>query len=185
MTAVPPLQGSLRTVSLAGLLQLLSAEARSGRLAIESPTVTGFLWLERGLLTHAESSGASGSVDAEAAVDRLCGVDEGEFTFELGLSPARRTLTGSTDQLLMEAACRRDHADRASPGELPATARPQFAPVPAGASTPRFTTLQWRVLAAIDGQRSVEEIAAAVGMPVGPLSALLSELVAAGVLRLG
>jgi hypothetical protein len=82
----------------------------------------------------------------------------------------------------MESACRRDHVGHA-PDEVPLEAVPAFAPVPLGGATPRFTTLQWQVLARIDGQRSVESLAADVGLPRNVLATLVRDLIAAGVLR--
>src|SRR5204862_5326136 len=93
------------------------------------------------------------------------------------------TLAGGTQHLLMEAAYRRDHLQRAATEGLPPDAVPSFAPVPADGAPPRFTTLQWRILAAIDGHRSIEAIAADLGLAPGAVGGVLSELVRAGVIR--
>jgi hypothetical protein len=83
----------------------------------------------------------------------------------------------------MEAACRRDHARRDG-GVLPAEAVPVLAPVPHAGSTPSFNTMQWRLLASIDGRRDVQSLADALGLPVPATARLLAELVDAGVLEI-
>jgi len=180
MTTQPILTGDLGALSLAGLAQLLSAEGRTGRLDLEAPTAKGSLWFQDGDLVHAE---AGGGASAETALDQLAGLGQGRFAFVAGEAAPRRSLAGRTDQLLMESACRRDHVGHA-PDEVPLGAVPAFAPVPVGGATPRFTTLQWQVLARIDGKRSVESLAADVGLPAHVLATLVRDLIAAGVLRL-
>jgi hypothetical protein len=180
MTDKPILTGDLGALSLTGLAQLLSSEGRSGRLDLEAPTVKGTLWFQDGDLVHAE---AGGGAAAEAALDQLAGLTQGRFSFAAGEAAPRRSLAGRTDQLLMESACRRDHVGHA-PAEVPLEAIPAFAPVPLGGATPRFTTLQWQVLARIDGKRSVDSLASEVGLPATVLATLVRDLIAAGVLRL-
>lgn len=179
MSGSSELSGSLGALSLTGLIQLLAAEGRSGRLEVAAPARSGALWLESGQLVHAESEAESGA----AALDGLIALTDGAFRFVAGDAAPSRSLHGPTEQVLMEAAVRNDHARRRAPAPVSPDAIPSFAPVPEGGSTPRFTTLQWRVLAAIDGRKSVRAIADEVQLPVSALAALLGELDAAGVIQ--
>lgn len=179
MTDPSKLTGSLEALSLTGLLQLLAAEARTGCLEIVSRPCSGSLWIEGGKLVHAATETSEGS----AALDALVGLAEGTFSFSPGEEPPLRTLQGPTEQLLMEAAVRNDHAKRDPTHVLEPGCVPSFAPVPEGGSTPRFTTLQWRVLAAIDGRKTLQAIADEIQLPVVALAALLAELESAGVIQ--
>ncbi len=182
------LSGSLHALSLSGLLQLLGAEGRTGQIDVVAPSATGSLWLESGRVVHASAAaGASPGATAhegEAALDIMLGLAEGTFAFMPEAKAPARTLTAPTEQLLLESAVRRDHARGGRAGVMEATSIPSFAPVPAGGATPRFTTLQWRVLAAIDGRKDIETLASEVQLPAATLAAMLSELEAAGVIRI-
>lgn len=176
------LEGSLSVLSLSGLIQLLASEGRTGRLDLldDDAVGRGGLWLEAGCLVHAERAGQGDGADA---LFSLLDAPGGQFRFAAGASAPRRTLDGTVDELLLEAACRRDHAGRGEAG-VPHSAVPRLAPVPSSGTTPRFNTLQWRVLAAVDGRRDVAGVADALQLPVPTVGALLRELLAAGVLEL-
>lgn len=178
----PTLSGSLAALSFIGLVQLLASERRSGRLDIKA-AVEGELWLENGHLVHAETRAAEGRRSGEAALDDLAALDAGSFEFRSGTFKGTRTLEGGTEYLLMEAACRRDHVQRAETEGLPPDAVPSFAPVPEDGNPPRFTTLQWRILAAIDGRRDIAAIAEELRLAPAGVGNVLAELVRVGVLR--
>ena len=180
----PALTGSLSSLSLVGLLQLLAAERRTGRLDVIGNGIEGSLWLADGTLVHSQSRAPSGPAEGEAALDRLALLDEGRFAFHSGPESPDRTLEGSTEHLLMEAAYRRDHHVRAETEGVELTAVPSFAPVPDGGNPPRFTTMQWRVLASIDGHKDVAALAADVGMPPQAMARIVGDLLALGVVRL-
>lgn len=171
------LNGSLDSVSLPGLLQLLSAERRSGRLELSA----GRLWLDQGGIVHALCGEASG----EDAVFALVETAKGDFQFEEGGELPDRTVTVPTEHLVLEAACRRDHRRRAEDGDVPPSAVPAFASVTGGAATPRFDTLQWKVLAAIDGRKSVEQLSQELRLPLPALTGVIAALLRVGALELG
>lgn len=188
------LKGTLASVSLPGLLQLLCTEGRSGRLQVAAggrgTARHGAIWLQSGRIVHADCRGAGGSaegerLEGEEALYALVILDEGELGFEPGATPPARTIQASTDHLMMEAACRRDHARREADAGMDLAAVPVFAPVPDGASTPRFNTLQWRLLAAIDGRKDVTGLAVELGVAPDAAWSMVSELERAGVLRFG
>lgn len=179
------LQGSLSVLSLAGLLQLLATELRSGRLELldGQGAALASLWLEEGVVVHARGEGGRAGDDHEDVVAELLGREDGRFRFVASEATPTRSFRRSAGELLMEAACRRDHASR-DDGGLPARAVPVLAPVPHAGTTPSFNTMQWRLLASIDGRRDVAALAEALGLPVPATSRLLAELVEAGVLEI-
>ena len=171
------LNGSLESVSLPGLLQLLSAERRSGRLDLSA----GQLWLDQGGIVHA----VCGETSGEDAVFGLVETAAGDFSFEDGGELPERSVTIPTEHLVLEAACRRDHRRRAEQGDLASSAIPAFASVTGGAATPRFDTLQWKVLAAIDGRKTVEQLSTELRLPVEALTGVIAALLRVGALELG
>jgi len=171
------LNGSLDAVSLPGLLQLLSAERRSGCLELS----VGRLWLDEGGIVHA----TCGEAEGEDAVFALVETARGDFSFVAGGELPERTVTIPTEHLVLEAACRRDHRRRAEDGHVDKAAIPAFASVTGGAATPRFDTLQWRVLAAIDGRKTVEQISTDLRLPLPALTGVIAALLRVGALELG
>ena len=170
------LNGSLDSVSLPGLLQLLSAERRTGRLDLDQ----GSLWLDEGGIIHA----SCGDVSGEDAVFALVETAGGDFAFEEGEELPERSVTVPTEHLVLEAACRRDHRKRAEAGDVPPGAVPRFASVTGGGATPRFDTLQWKVLAAIDGRKTVEQLGSELRLPPPALTGVIADLLRAGALEL-
>ena len=129
------------------------------------------------LVVHAETGEGSGT----AAVRQLLHLRGGELSFEAAhdgsSEPRERSVTVPTAQLLMDAAVADDHAARDAELPLPASARPKFAPVREGESTPRFDTVQWRVLSAIDGETTVEELSSRLGLTLPRVAAVVADLV--------
>ena len=187
------LEGSLAIVSFPGLVQLLSGERRTGRLLItpegEDQGPRGVIWLSDGAIVHAECADAARGAEGLPAALALAAAERGNFQFEPGPEAPRRTLTVGTEQVLLEAACQKDHARRDAgarrEGGVAGEAIPRFAPVATGDSTPSFDTVQWRILAAIDGGKDVSALAAEVGLPMEAVARIVSDLVAARVLQVG
>ncbi|MEM7247931.1 MAG: DUF4388 domain-containing protein [Acidobacteriota bacterium] len=176
------LQGNLATLSLPGLIQLLHLERRTGRLDLTPEAEVGpggKVWFEDGSAIHAELGDGG---EGETALRALLSLEKGEFAFLTGEESPSRSIELPTEQLVMEAACQRDHERRE--GSVRPSDVPRFAPVGDGEHTPRFNTLQWRVLAAIDGRRDVAALSAELGLSPAGLGDLLQELVKAGAVDL-
>ena len=114
-------RGRLTGISAAGILQLLSLEARSGVLILNTAAGTGRLVIHEGQLVDAEARGARG----EEAVFRISDAlsrPETELVFEDLLGPFERTIHRHLEGMLLEAARRRDELERegAAGGEGPA-----------------------------------------------------------------
>lgn len=83
-------------------MQMLLTSGRSGEFTVDHPR-GGSLWFEHGELTHARS----GQLKGEAALQLLCSLDSGTFTFESDRQPPERTLHLKQDtamhRMLMDA----------------------------------------------------------------------------------
>lgn len=175
--------GSLEIASLGGILQLLSSEERTGRIDLAcGDGAEGRVWLDAGSVVAAalEPGGRTG----EDAFHALLEAPSGDFCFDPSAAPpATREIASSTAQLLLEAACRRDHRQRDAGGDLSPDAVPALAPVTGGGAE-RFDTMQWRVLAAVDGRTSLEGLARALALPLAAVTRIVSDLVRSGAVEI-
>lgn len=100
--------GSVTDLAVADLLQLLELSGKSGLLTVTNGGVAGQLWCSAGAIIDAECGPLSG----ELAVYRLLGWERGALVAELYETERERTIHCSTQQLLLEAARRKDECTR-------------------------------------------------------------------------
>jgi CheY-like chemotaxis protein len=93
-------KGMVRQVGLSEVLQLECLGRKSSVLAIKGSDADGRIYISEGSIIHAETSGIFG----EKALARLFGLKGGEFHLEPFTQPARQTIDGQWEALLMEAA---------------------------------------------------------------------------------
>lgn len=79
--------GDLQVFPLLPVMQMLLTSGRSGEFTVDHPR-GGTLWFEQGELIHARS----GQLKGEAALQLMCSLDGGTFTFEADRHPPERTL---------------------------------------------------------------------------------------------
>lgn len=173
--------GTLGSFSLVDLFQLLAAASRNGRLAVAHPSGLARIYFDRGRVVHAEFLDQTG----DEAVYALFADARGAFEFTHGLPAPQRTVQGSTESLVLESLRRLDERNRGTPRpdrELSREAVPYS--VDDGPSGLDFAADERRVLAAVNGQRSVARIALTLGIEVDEAQRLVERLVDVGVLRL-
>lgn len=94
--------GDLQVFPLLPVMQMLLTSGRSGEFTVDHPR-GGTLWFEQGELVHARS----GQMKGEAALQLMCSLDSGTFTFEVDRPPPERTLSLKQDmamhRMLMDA----------------------------------------------------------------------------------
>ncbi|HEX7126370.1 MAG TPA: response regulator [Thermodesulfobacteriota bacterium] len=126
--------GNLRDMSLVDIAQILDLGRKTAAVRVIGPAgeEVGGLFLERGSMVHAVHAGVAG----RAALPSLLALSEGRFEIVLGGEAPARTLSGSTQELLLDALRAADElgrppaADRAEPAGAPGAPR---AGEPAGA----------------------------------------------------
>ncbi len=104
----PELSGDLSQVALFDLLQVFSANRRTGRLELSARKAEGRVWVEDGRIVDATFAGVAG----EKALYRILGTRSGTFVFYPGSAPEERRIDAHTDQLLMEGARQSDEVAR-------------------------------------------------------------------------
>jgi hypothetical protein len=94
------LRGKLQSISLVDVLQLLHANRKTGELLVTKGKQSGVLYVQNGVVVHAETAKAQG----ETAAFDILEWDQGGFEFVTTPIKAPVTIKRSVPDLLMEAA---------------------------------------------------------------------------------
>ncbi len=99
-----PLQGNLKEMSLANLVQVNCQEMRSAHLTLDQQGQKGEVYLSDGQVVHAALYGRTGGkMEGEEALYRLLSWDAGTFTLETETHPPQKTIDRPWQELLLEA----------------------------------------------------------------------------------
>ncbi len=103
--------GNLRDMNLVDIAQILDLGRKTAAVRVtgRGGEEVGTLHLERGAMVHA----AHGQATGRAALSSLLGLGEGRFEIVLGGEAPARSLSGSTQELLLEALRSADELGRA------------------------------------------------------------------------
>lgn len=172
-------QGSLKELPLPDIIQLVSVSGKTGVFVLETPTQKGEIFLRDGEIVHA----AVGSVVGEDAVYELAIWQEGEFVFDAGIDTEDRTIRKSNTNLLMEAARRIDEWQVLSK-RIPSTRLIPIFTNQSSSTSISFTPQEWHVICKIDERRSIDELAAVLGVSAFEVCKLLYGLITAGLIEL-
>jgi CheY-like chemotaxis protein len=96
--------GTLRHASLEDVIQIECLSSRSCIMEINAPSVRGRIYIESGTIVHAEAGVLSGN----KAFQKLLSLTGGGFELQNYRAPVERTVHGTWEYLLMEAAKVRD-----------------------------------------------------------------------------
>ncbi len=109
------ISGNLAQVFLPDLWQMLSLNGKSGVIQVEGEGMAGSIYIDRGEIVSAVSLNIMG----EKALYRLISLREGRFRFLPGKVEVRRTISTSSQQVLLEGLRHLDEIKNLS-GDLPA-----------------------------------------------------------------
>jgi hypothetical protein len=176
------LKGSLESINLADIMQLVSNSRQSGKFILtKDENNTGHIYVKNGDIIHAEIDNFVG----EDAVFTLISWDKGEFIFNEGKFDVKTTITRSVTSLLMEAARRIDEWKllRKKIGSIDAI--PLFNEIERQERRKiSLSTLEWLVISKIDGQQSILQISNAAGINIYDTSRIIFGMIASGLLKL-
>lgn len=174
------LQGSLKHLHLADVVQLISVSGKTGMFHLKRDQHVGEIYLKDGNIIHAVLDDIKG----EDAVYELAIWSDGEFNFEPDIEPGVRTITKSNTNLLMEAARRLDEW-RVLSKKIPALEMvPEFVVDQGQDRQIQLNTSEWLVLSKIDGSHNIREIAKICNISVFEVSKLLYGLLTHGLISL-
>jgi len=172
-------QGSLRELPLPDVIQLVSVSGKTGVFNLKHGTDSGRIFLRKGQIVHA----TAGTLVGEQAVYELARWSEGDFNFTPDAETETVSVEKSNTNLLMEAARQIDEWKILSK-KIPSTKLvPVFAPQASRVSV-SFTPPEWAVITKIDERRSIDEIAAALGLGAFEVCKVIYGLLTSGVLDL-
>ncbi|MEN8222766.1 MAG: DUF4388 domain-containing protein [Acidobacteriota bacterium] len=176
------LKGSLDSINLADIMQLVSNSRQSGRFAlIKNTGEKGYIYVNQGTINHAEVDNFKG----EDAVFTLISWGKGEFEFEESHFEVATTITKSVTSLLMDSARRIDEWKllRKKIGSIDSV--PTFSEIDKGERRKiSLSTLEWLVISKIDGRRSIAEISNESGINIFDASRIIFGMITSGLLKL-
>jgi hypothetical protein len=176
------LKGSLESVNLADIMQLVSNSRQSGRFILSREAGSdGYIVLKRGEIIHSEVDNFLG----EDAFFTLISWGQGEFVFEEGDFQAEPSITRSVTSLLMEAARRIDEWKllRKKIGSIDAV--PEFNAIDRQERRKiSLSTLEWLVVSKIDGEQSIVQVSESAGINIYDTARIIFGMIASGLLRL-
>ena len=171
-------RGSLAEVSLADILQLVAVSNRTGVLALRMGDLRGEIHIDQGQIHHAATERLRG----DAAFYELARWHSGDFEFAQDAQLAARTMEKPTPALLAEA------LRQAAEWKVLATriSSTRMVPVlaPEAASGVSLAAHEWAIVSRVDGRRSLEEIAAALGQSPFEVCKVVFGLLSTGVVTL-
>ncbi|MCK5004448.1 MAG: DUF4388 domain-containing protein [Candidatus Aminicenantes bacterium] len=176
------LKGSLDSINLADIMQLVSNSRQSGRFVLSKNTgEKGYIYVNQGNINHAEVSNFKG----EDAVFTLISWGKGEFEFEESHFDVETSITKSVTSLLMDSARRIDEWKllRKKIGSIDSV--PTFSEIDKGERRKiSLSTLEWLVISKIDGRRSIAEISNESGINIFDASRIIFGMITSGLLKL-
>ena len=175
------LQGSLKHLHLADVIQLISVSGKTGMFHLKKDAHLGLIYLKDGAIVHAEVDDIKG----EEAVYELAIWNDGEFHFEPDVEPGIKTITKSNTNLLMEAARRLDEW-RVLSRKIPSLELiPEFVvDQNQERGQIQLNTSEWLILSKINGKSDIRTIAKTCNLSIFDVSKLLYGLIAHGLVAL-
>src|SRR5664279_5137944 len=154
------LRGTLQSISLTDVAQLLHANRKTGMLQVNSGKVSGVLYFSSGEVIHAETQAAQGEMAAFEILEWISGQFEFLTTHVQIASSIRRTVP----DLLMDSARLQDSRKRFHSIFPRMTAVPwPTLPLPELLEGLKLFTEERRILPYFDGYRDFQDVMAASG----------------------
>jgi uncharacterized protein DUF4388 len=172
-------QGSIQELPVPDIIQLVSVSAKTGMFTLVRGGERGYIYLKGGQMVHARV----GELTGEEAIYALAIWNSGDFQFTPNEAPETATIEKSNTSLLMEAARRLDEwkvLSRKIPGMeyVPRFLRRDVAePV-------TLSPLEWNLVIAMDGKRSLAELARVMGTSAFDAAKVIYGLITSGLVEM-
>lgn len=162
-------QGSLKELPLPDIIQLVSVSGKTGKFTLTRDAERGVIYLKNGQMTHAQV----GETIGEEAIYALAIWNHGEFQFSPSEEPDRQTITKSNTNLLMEAARRLDEWRVLSKKIASVDLVPELHVRANRHEQITLNPQEWVIVTRINGERSIAEVAKALGVPAFEVAKIL------------
>jgi hypothetical protein len=176
------LKGSLTSINLADIIQLVSNSKQTGRFVLTRASgQNGFIYLKAGEIVHAEVEDFTG----EDAIFTLISWNDGEFVIEEGDHNVPQTVQRPITSLLMEAARRIDEWKLLNRKIGSIDAVPEFNEIDRQERRKiSLSTLEWLIISKINGQKSINEISRETGINIYDTSRIIFGMITTNLIRL-
>ena len=189
------LQGTLDTLSLPDLCELLSGTGKTGALHVRAEAGSGVLWFADGKVCAGEAGGQTGPPPPGAGGDllerlhdvcfELFRYSEGSFEFEADRRPSWSADRAVDVSGLLAETERRMAEWREIIAVIPSIeARPRLVPEPPAGGPITLDAAQWRVVTGIDGRRRVSALIRVLDGGEFTVCKVLRSLVQAGLVEI-
>ncbi len=168
--------GDLTQVKLFDILKPLFSGKKTGKIAFKGKE-GGELYLELGNITHAKTNSAAG----EYAFFTLMGLKFGKASFEPDEVPSERTISISTEQLLLNWSYRKQEWDKIKE-VIPSSSTVFRLSLQKSPENKNINADQWNVLALCNGTKTVSEITETLNWDEFKTSKTILQLVQLGLL---
>lgn len=168
--------GDLTQVKLFDILKPLFGGKKTGKITFRGKE-GGELYLELGNITHAKTNHAAG----EYAFFTLMGLKAGKASFESDEVPSERTISISTEQLLLNWSYRKQEWDKIKE-MIPSPQTVFRLSLQKSPENKNINADQWNVLALCNGTKNISEIAEALGWDEFKVSKTILQVVQLGLL---
>ena len=163
--------GDLAQIKLFDILKPLFSGKKTGKIIVKGKE-GGELFLEVGNITHAKTSTSVG----EYAFFFLMGLKVGKALFESDGVPSERTISISTEQLLLNWSYRKQEWDKLKE-VIPSTNAVFRLSLQKSAENKNINADQWNVLALCNGTKTISEIAESLSWDEFKTSKIIFQLV--------
>jgi hypothetical protein len=176
------LKGSLTSINLADIIQLVSNSNQTGRFILTRTNgQQGMIYLKKGEIIHAEAESFKG----EDAIFTLIAWDEGEFVFEEGTADVPTSIQRPITSLLMESARRIDEWKllRKKIGSIDAV--PEFNDIDRQERRKiSLSTMEWVIIAKIDGKKNINQISKECAVNIFDTARIIYGMVTSDLIKL-
>jgi hypothetical protein len=163
--------GDLTQNKLFDILKPIFSGKKTGKVTVKAKE-GGELYLELGDITHAKTNSAAG----EYAFFILMGLKAGKASFEPDEVPSERTISISTEQLLLNWSYRKQEWDKLKE-VIPSTSAVFRLSLQKSPENKNINADQWNVLALCNGTKTISEIAESLSWDEFKTSKIIFQLV--------
>ena len=172
------ISGGLENTRCPEIIKILSLGKRSGKLLLNNGAATGNIFFRDGRIIHAQC----GTLQGTKAIYELAVWTSGDYRFNVDETPDVVTIDSSMEDILAEAANRLRQMDRIT-SLIPSSSVIYSLDPDIKEKEINLKSVQWKVLANINGKRSIADIAQHIGLGVSDAMKVFYTLVKLGLLR--
>ncbi|HON38759.1 MAG: DUF4388 domain-containing protein [Desulfomonilia bacterium] len=172
------ISGGLDTTRCPEIVKILSLGKRSGKLSLSNGSQSGSIFFRDGEVIHAQC----GALQGAKAIYELAVWTSGEYRFSVDEMPDAVTVELSVDEILAEATNRIRQMDRVI-SLIPSSTIVYALDPEIKEKEIVLKSIQWKILAQIDGKKTIADIAQNTGLGVSDTMKVFYTLVKSGLLR--